>query len=119
MNLVELEKIEEALRSDKITFAEAGEKIFGLPTKPWQTKKKRNELIKDSCEQCGSTKPPLVLQYMWHPSSYRNHVRVAYESFLENEKRFVMFAKIFIFLFKCMLDTTVKKMVILEFYSLR
>lgn len=89
MNLIELEKIEEALRSDNITITEAGEKIYGSTTKPWQTeywKKKRNELIKDSCEQCGSTKPPMVLQHMWHPSSYRNHVRIAYESFLENEK---------------------------------
>ncbi|WP_147534505.1 hypothetical protein [Bacillus marasmi] len=89
MNLIELEKVEEALRSDKITFAEAGEKIYGSTTKPWQTehwKKKRNELIKDSCEQCGSTKPQMVLQHMWHPSSYRTHVRIAYESFLEDEK---------------------------------
>jgi hypothetical protein len=89
MDLRELELIEEALRKDEITYAEAGEKIYGSTTKPWQTqywKKRRNELIKDRCDQCDSTKQPMVLQHMWHPSSYKNRVREIYTIFLEKEK---------------------------------
>lgn len=89
MNLVELEKVEKALRNDEISHVEAGEKIYGSTTKPWQTeywKKRRNELIKQTCEQCDSTKQPMVLQHMWQPSSYRNHVREIYALFLEEEK---------------------------------
>ncbi|MVN89220.1 hypothetical protein GO986_21015 [Deinococcus sp. HMF7620] len=37
---------------------------------PWQTaawKRRRAELIGDSCGSCGSTEPPMVLQHTWHP----------------------------------------------------
>lgn len=89
MNLIELEKIEEALRADEITYEEAGEKVYGSTTKPWQTeywKKRRKELIKDTCELCDSTKQPMVLQHMWQPSSYKNRIREIYATYLEEEK---------------------------------
>lgn len=84
MDIKEMEKIEEALRKREITYAEASEKIYGSKTKPWHTvawKKKRAKLIKDCCEQCGSTKGPMVLQHLWHPPTYREHIREIYEDF--------------------------------------
>ncbi|WP_404428006.1 hypothetical protein LG296_20670 (plasmid) [Ureibacillus chungkukjangi] len=84
MDIQEMEKIEEALRKREISYAEASEKIYSSTTKPWQTvawKKKREKLIKDSCEQCGSTKGPMVLQHLWHPPSYKEHIGDIYEQF--------------------------------------
>lgn len=84
MDIQEMEKIEEALRKREITYAEASEKIYSSTTKPWQTaawKKKRENLIKDCCEQCGSTKGPMVLQHLWHPPTYKEHIREIYEHF--------------------------------------
>jgi ribosomal protein L37AE/L43A len=84
MNIQEMEKIEEALRKHEITYAEATKKIYGSTTKPWHTtawKKKRDELIKQTCEQCGSTKGPMVLQHLWHPPTYKEHIREIYEQF--------------------------------------
>ena len=89
MNLTELEEVEEALIKGDITYEEAGKILYGSTTKPWQTvywKNRRKELIKDTCEQCDSTKQPMVLQHMWQPSSYKNHVREIYATFLEDEK---------------------------------
>ena len=89
MTLIELEKIEKALRNNEISYVDAGEKIYGSSTKPWQTefwKKRRNEIIKEKCEQCNSSKQQMVLQHMWQPSSYRKHVREIYATFLDEEK---------------------------------
>ena len=88
MNLEELERVEAALLNDEITYEEAGEKIYNSTTKPWQTaywKKKRSEVIKASCEQCNSSKPPMVLQHVWHPSSYKNRSSEFYTAFCEEE----------------------------------
>ena len=88
MNIEELERIETALLNDDITYEEAGEKIYSTSTKPWQTaywKKKRSEIIKDACEQCNSSKPPMVLQHTWHPASYRDNTREFYRFYLEKE----------------------------------
>jgi ribosomal protein L37AE/L43A len=89
MDIKEMENIEEALRKREITYTEASERIYSSTTKPWQTaawKKKREELIKDECEQCGSTKAPMVLQHSWHPPSYRERIREIYEEYF-NEKK--------------------------------
>lgn len=86
MNLEELERIEAALINDEITYEEAGEKIYSTSTKPWQTaywKKKRSEIIKDACEQCNSSKPPMVLQHTWHPSTYKERTREYYTACFE------------------------------------
>ena len=88
MNIEELERIETALLNDDITYEEAGEKIYSTSTKPWQTaywKKKRSEIIKDACEQCNSSNPPMVLQHTWHPASYKSNIREFYSIYLEGE----------------------------------
>lgn len=39
-------------------------------TSPWHTpewRTMRDKLIKTSCEQCGKSEGPMVLQHMWHP----------------------------------------------------
>lgn len=84
MDIQETEKIEQALRNRKITYEETSKKIYGSTTKPWQTaewKEKRKLLIKDCCEQCGNNEGPMVLQHLWHPPAYKEHVRSIYEQF--------------------------------------
>ncbi|WP_137790955.1 hypothetical protein [Bacillus sp. E(2018)] len=88
MNLIELNKIEESLKLNEISYVEAGELIYGSTTKPWQTedwRKKRNEMIKDSCESCNSSKPPMVIQHMWHPTPYKQNVNEVFEEYLKEE----------------------------------
>lgn len=46
-----------------------------------EKEKKRKLLIKDCCEQCGNNQGPMVLQHLWHPPAYKEHVRSIYERF--------------------------------------
>jgi hypothetical protein len=48
--------------------------VLKKSTKPWHTKEwKVNRLKKlgTTCQECGSNKPPLVLQHKWHPPPLR------------------------------------------------
>lgn len=85
----DLDQIEQALLQDKITYLEAGEIIYNSSKKPWHTKEwqeKRNQLIKQACEQCDSTEKPQVLQHLWQPRSYKSVVREKYQEYLNNIK---------------------------------
>lgn len=68
----EVKQIEKALRADAIDWQTAASEFDSLRKrrKPWKTQKWREEraqLIKSYCQQCGSSKPPLVLQHLEHP----------------------------------------------------
>lgn len=89
MEIQELEKIEEALQKREITASEAYEKIKST-TKPWQTaawKKNRETIIKDSCEQCGGSKGPMVIQHLWHPPEYKDNIREIFAEYYLKEQK--------------------------------
>lgn len=68
----QLIKLREEIVQNKIEPKKAVEIIFSNKAKSWHTKewkKKRDKLIKDSCEQCGS-KEVLTLQHTYHPREY-------------------------------------------------
>lgn len=68
----QLIKLREEIVQSKIEPKEAGEILFSNKTRAWRTKewkKKRDKLIKDRCEQCGS-KEVLTLQHTCHPRDY-------------------------------------------------
>lgn len=78
-----LEQIKTALLNNEMSYDEAANLIYDNKKKPWHTKdwqEKRMQLIKDNCEQCGKSQPPLVLQHMWHPHSYKDIIREVYHS---------------------------------------
>ncbi len=68
-------EIAKRLIDDEINWEEALELIKSISQKkPWHTqewKEKRDKLIKDYCEVCGSTEPPMVLQHTWQPPSIK------------------------------------------------
>ncbi|MDQ0896251.1 MULTISPECIES: hypothetical protein [unclassified Paenibacillus] len=73
MKLIDLEKLEVALAEDRIGFQEVADQLFNKSTKPWQTaewKKRREELLKDHCEQCNKKEGTKVIQHFWHPQDY-------------------------------------------------
>ncbi|WP_160674746.1 hypothetical protein [Clostridium sp. C8-1-8] len=78
MDILELEEIEHRLINGRITSDEAAKLVY--PTngqKPWMTKEwkgLRDKLIKDHCEQCGTTEGPFVIQHTWHPTEYQSHI---------------------------------------------
>ncbi|MBN2422975.1 hypothetical protein JXB41_07145 [Candidatus Woesearchaeota archaeon] len=46
----------------------------GKTTKPWQLKEwrdKRQTILGQKCEQCGSETPPFVVQHTWHPPKHK------------------------------------------------
>ncbi len=67
---MELVEIKNLLLSDRLNYKQAFEEIHKLPdswtTKEW--KEKRQIYLKDKCENCGSSKPPLVIQHTKHPT---------------------------------------------------
>lgn len=70
--LDKLYQLKEELLKDIITYSQAYEQIKKLP-KSWTTsewKKERNKLIKNRCEQCGSTEGIMVLQHLKQPDSF-------------------------------------------------
>lgn len=65
------QSILDALLADTITWSEASKSLQSLPPS-WQSaewKALRNEIIKGSCEKCGSTEGPMVIQHSRHPES--------------------------------------------------
>lgn len=66
-----IQDIRGAFSKKEITAREAASLIGEVSVKkPWHTKEwviERNRLIEDACTQCGSQKPPLVLQHTWQP----------------------------------------------------
>lgn len=68
-------EVETLLVKDDIDWQEALDRLQPLITgnKSWYTKewkKERDSIIKNACEQCGSTKQPMVLQHLAHPMSF-------------------------------------------------
>ena len=67
--------------------SDATQDLGRKPWKPaWSTKEwkeKREAILKDACEQCGSTKPPLVVQHFWHPSDLEPPKREARDRLYE------------------------------------
>jgi len=67
--------IKSAFNNQKLSPQEAINLLTDTKTKPWHTKewrKLRESLIATACTQCGSDKPPLVLQHTWHPRKMGN-----------------------------------------------
>jgi hypothetical protein len=65
----ELKNLLQDLINDKIDGQCALATIFSNKKKAWQTsywKQKRNSILKDTCEKCGSNKD-LLIQHSWHP----------------------------------------------------
>ena len=65
----------DAFKKGEITARETMAFLKGKKLKnQWQTKEwieLRNKLIGTKCKQCGSEKPPMVLQHLWHPESLK------------------------------------------------
>jgi len=72
-------KIRSAFLSGELTAVEAVDEFAKKQTqKAWHTKEwrlLREKLIKDKCEQCGTSEPPMVLQHMWHPEKLGTLIR--------------------------------------------
>lgn len=66
-----VEKIRSAFISGDLSSRDAVDEFAKKQTqKAWHTKEwrlLREKLIKDKCEQCGTSEPPMVLQHTWHP----------------------------------------------------
>lgn len=80
--------IKEELKSDKIDYKEAFEKLKSLP-KPWHTsywKKMRDLHLKDKCEKCGSNEKPLVIQHYKQPEKFREVKNKFGEEYIEKFK---------------------------------
>ena len=72
MTKEQLIKLREDIIHNEIESKIAGEILFSNKAKSWHTeewKEKRAELLKESCEQCGS-KEILTLQHTWHSRDY-------------------------------------------------
>lgn len=77
----EIAAIESDLRAGRITWESALTQIVAIRSRraPWQTsawKNERKKCLGSSCEQCGSSEPPLVLQHFWHPHSFAQNLRI-------------------------------------------
>ncbi len=72
-------KVEQELLSDTITWREALDKLEHIrKKKSWHSpewKLERDNIIKGSCEQCDSSKPPMVLQHFTHPQTFGQILR--------------------------------------------
>lgn len=70
-NYSTVEKIYTAFTDGILTSREAVDEFAKKQTqKPWHTKEWRTireQRIKDTCKQCGTAEPPMVLQHLWHP----------------------------------------------------
>lgn len=84
-------------RADIRAKFEAGEisweEVFrqiALAPKPWESaewKRRRAEVLKDKCETCGTSAPPLYVQHHWHPSTFAELCDVAKEILRDEFKR--------------------------------
>lgn len=68
-------EVERQLANDEIGWEDALDKLQPIikGNKSWHTKEWREArelIIKNACEQCGSTKQPMVLQHFIHPMSF-------------------------------------------------
>jgi len=80
--------VRDALLRGEITWEQALEAITSRRGKPWHTaawKQKRDLLIGDRCEQCGSEKAPLVLQHLWQPHRYSEIYEAVYTDLFRSE----------------------------------
>jgi ribosomal protein L37AE/L43A len=85
---VELALLKHQLLDNTINWEKALEEIKSSTKNfsPWKTtwwEKRREELIKDSCEQCGTSNKEdvFVLQHTWHPSRLQELRSSAYEKY--------------------------------------
>lgn len=70
-----INEIRDQLLSDQISWCDALKSLQEgtAKKKPWhykEWKQERNELIKDSCVQCGHGDGQMVLQHLWHPRKF-------------------------------------------------
>jgi len=84
--------IRDAYLKGLLSAAEAVDELSKKQTqKAWHSaswRELRNDLIKDSCEQCATKDPPMVLQHMWHPRPLGSLIReVSRVNRLEYAKR--------------------------------
>jgi hypothetical protein len=74
LELEEIPQVQQQLRDGRVTWQQVHERLMATVRggRVWQTKewkRPRAELIKEYCDQCGSTEPPLTLQHFSHPPS--------------------------------------------------
>ena len=74
-----VEKIRSAFLKGELSSREAVDEFAKKQTqKAWHTKgwrALRQKLIKDKCQQCGTSETPMVLQHMWHPDTLSHTIR--------------------------------------------
>lgn len=83
---MEIDQLIIQLESGEKTYEDVAAFVYSNGTKPWETvewKKKRQEIIKNECQQCGSTEQPFVLQHTWHPTSYDTYIRKYYDEYYQ------------------------------------
>lgn len=71
--------------SREITPEEAKQILFNQPIRSWKEKEwkdKRNEILKDHCEQCGSS-GILVVQHFWHPQEWKDIINSKFKKYHE------------------------------------
>lgn len=81
-------EIKSLLINNSINYAEAFIQIKNLP-KPWETKhwkQMREEHLKDRCENCGSSEPPLVIQHTKQPTEFKVLYQKIKDKYIDYEK---------------------------------
>jgi len=81
-------EIRAKLNSGEITWQKVFELL--LAPKPWESpewKQQRERVLQTTCEECGTTEPPLVVQHMWHPSAFAELCEVAKHSLRDEFRR--------------------------------
>jgi len=92
MTYEEIIKLKEKVSNDEISYKDAKEIYFKDIERSWHTKdwkERRDVIIKDKCEQCGSTET-LTLQHFSHPRKYDEIQRATFQQYydkfsIENE----------------------------------
>lgn len=76
------------LLNNSITYNDALKQLKKLP-KPWQTKhwkEMRKKHLKDACENCGTSEPPLVIQHTKQPKRFSVHYQRIMDLYVNYEK---------------------------------
>lgn len=72
MDIEQLKNLKEQVIEGSIDLTAAKDLLYSKNKRSWHTKEwkvNRDKLIKDCCEQCGSSETP-TLQHTWHPRDY-------------------------------------------------
>lgn len=84
----ELLLIKNNLLNETINYKEALELIYKLP-KAWHTKhwkELRKEFLKERCEDCGTTEPPLIIQHTKQPKKFSEFYKEIMDKHVDYDK---------------------------------